>query len=118
MDIETYHNYCISKKGVTEGFPFSRLPNLLVFRVAGKMFTATDVTTFECISLQCNPELIDEIRAKYPAIKKHKYFSERHWNLIFMDNSIPDKLLFQWINNSYDLSVAKLTKKMRAELNL
>jgi predicted DNA-binding protein (MmcQ/YjbR family) len=118
MDIEIYRNYCIAKKGVTESFPFPRLPNLLVFKVAGKMFTATDVTTFESISLQCNPELIDEVRAKYPAITKHKYFSERHWVLIFMDNAIPDKLLFQWINNSYDLSVAKLTKKMRADLNL
>lgn len=118
MDIEIYRHYCISKKGVTESFPFSRLPNLLVFKVAGKMFTATDITTFESISLKCNPELIDEVRAKYSAITKHKYFSERHWNLIFMDNTIPDKLLFQWIDDSYNVTVSKLTNKKRTELNL
>jgi predicted DNA-binding protein (MmcQ/YjbR family) len=118
MDIEIYRNYCITKKGVTESFPFPRLPNLLVFKVADKMFTATDVTTFESISLQCDTEYIDELRAKYSAITKHKYFSERHWNLVFMDNSIPDKILFEWIDNSYNLTITKLTKKVRTNLGL
>lgn len=118
MNIETYRNYCISKKGVTESFPFPGLPNVLVFKVAGKMFTATDAETFESISVQCNTEMIDELRAKYPAITKHKYFSERHWNLIAIDKSIPAKLIFKWIDNSYDLAIAKLTKKIKAELNL
>lgn len=118
MDIEIYRNYCITKKGVTESFPFPRLPNLLVFKVADKMFTATDVTTFESISLQCDSEYIDELRAKYSAITKHKYFSERHWNLVFMDNSIPDKILFEWIDNSYNLTISKLTKKARTVLDL
>lgn len=118
MDIESYRNYCISKKGVTESFPFPRLPNVLVFKVADKMFTATDVTTFESISLQCNSELIDELRAKYSAITKHKYFSERHWNLILMDSSIPDRMLFEWIDDSYHLTISKLTQKVRTELGL
>ncbi len=118
LDIETYRNYCISKKGVTESFPFPGLPNVLVFKVAGKMFTATDAETFESISVQCNSDIIDELRAKYPAITKHKYFSERHWNLIAMDNSISDKLIFKWIDSSYDLAIAKLTKKLRAALEL
>ena len=118
MDIEVYRNYCISKKGVTESFPFPRLPNLLAFKVGDKVFTATDIETFESISAQCKSELIDELRAKYSAITKHKYFNERHWNLIFMDNSIPDELILEWIDNSYNLTAQKLTKKIRAELNL
>lgn len=118
MDIETYRNYCISKKAVTESFPFPSLPDVLVFKVANKMFTATNVITFESISVQCNTDIIDELRAKYPAIAKHKYFSERHWNLIAMDYSIADKLILGWIDNSYDLAVAKLTKKIKAEFNL
>ena len=116
MNIEIFRNYCILKKGVTESFPFPRLPNVLVFKVADKMFTATDVTTFESISLQCNSEYIDELRAKYSAITKHKYFSERHWSIFFMDNSIPDKIFFEWIGNSYEITVSKLTKKVQAEL--
>jgi predicted DNA-binding protein (MmcQ/YjbR family) len=115
MDIEKYRNYCISKKGVTESFPFPSLPNVLVFKVAGKMFTATDVTTFESISVQCHPEYIDELRAKYAAVTKHKYFSERHWNVVAMDHSISDKLILEWIDGSYESAIGKLTKKAQVE---
>ncbi len=82
------------------------------------MFTATNVETFESISVQCATEIIDEVRAKYPTITKHKYFSERHWNMIPMNRSISDTLIFEWIESSYNLAILKLTKKIRTELNL
>jgi predicted DNA-binding protein (MmcQ/YjbR family) len=118
MNIETYRNYCIQKKEVTESFPFPKLPDVLVFKVAGKMFSATDVNTFESISVRCTPDGIDELRAKYPALQKHAYFSDRHWTMILMDNTIPDKLILQWLDESYNLAVKTLTKKMRLELEL
>ena len=118
MDIEKYRNYCISKKRATESFPFPSLPNVLVFKVAGKMFTATDVSTFGSISLKCDPDLIEELRSKYTAFTNTAYFSKKHWGKILMDNTIPDKIIFEWIDNSYDLTVAKLTKKIRTDLKL
>lgn len=118
MDIEKYRNYCLSKKHVTESFPFPSLPNVLVFKVADKMFTATDVNTFESFSIKHDPDTIDGLRSKYAAVTNHTYFSNKHWSKLLMDNSIPDKQLFKLIDTSYDLAIAKLTKKLRAELNL
>jgi predicted DNA-binding protein (MmcQ/YjbR family) len=118
MDIERYRNYCIAKKEVTESFPFPNLPSVLVFKVAGKMFTATDVTSFATISIRCNSDGIDEMRAKYPAVIKPAYFSDRHWSWVVMDNSVPDKKIFEWIDNSYQLAIDKLTKKAKLELKL
>lgn len=118
MNIEIYRNYCIEKKEATESFPFSNLPNVLVFKVAGKMFTATDTTSFATISIRCDFEKGDEMRARYPSVIKPGYFSERHWSWVIMDGSIPDKKLFEWIDNSYQLAVTKLTKKVKLELNL
>ena len=118
MNIETYREYCISKKGATEGFPFPSLPDVLVFKVAGKMFSATNIAAFSSISIKCDPESVDEMRANYPAVMKPVYFSERHWSSVLMDHSISDKLIFEWLDTSYDLTVAKLTKKIRAELGL
>lgn len=115
MDIESYRNYCLLKKGVTESFPFHRLPNLLVFKVANKMFTATDIITFESISVRCKRENTDEFRAKYQSITEHFYF-KKGWNLIKMDNSIQDKLILEWIDTSYNLAITKLTKNIRAKL--
>lgn len=116
MNIEEYRDFCLGKNGVTESFPFSNISNVLVFKVAGKMFTATDVTTFASISVKCQPDRIDELRATYNAVKLPAYMSKRHWNRIVMDGSIPDKLLYEWIDNSYSLVVAKLSKRERMKL--
>lgn len=117
MDIETFRTYCLGKKGATESFPFSKLPDLLVFKVCGKMFSATDISTFDSITLKCDPDIIDELRATHPAVTPPSYMSNKHWNSITMDNSIPNKLLKSWIDNSYKLVVAKLTKREKEKLS-
>jgi predicted DNA-binding protein (MmcQ/YjbR family) len=118
MNVEQFRDYCLSKKAVTESFPFSKLPDALVFKVADKMFTVTYVSSFESIALKCNPDLIDELKAEYSAVGKPPYFDEKHWISVFMDGSIPDKKIREWIDHSYDLTVAKLTKKIKSELGL
>ncbi|MBI9039093.1 MAG: MmcQ/YjbR family DNA-binding protein, partial [Bacteroidales bacterium] len=52
----------------------------------------------------------------YPAIKPGFHMSKTHWNTINIDGSIDDKLIFEWIDDSYDLIVKGLTKKLRDEL--
>lgn len=116
MNIEAYRSYCLSKKGVTESIPFPKLKNVLVFKVIGKMFTATDIETFESFSIKCFPETIEELRAQYDALQEPSYFSKKHWSRVVMDGSIPDDVLRKWLDISYDLVVAKLTKKERLEL--
>lgn len=110
MNIETYRTYCLSKKGVTESIPFSKLPNVLVFKVLDKMFTATDISTFSSFSIKCVPETIDELRANYPAMENPSYFSKRHWSNVLMDGSISNELLSEWLDISYELVVANMSK--------
>ena len=52
MNIESFRAYCISKKGVTEEFPFDDVT--LVFKVMGKMFALADVDLFKSINLKCD----------------------------------------------------------------
>ena len=116
MNIEEYRLFCLSKKGVTESIPFSKLPNVLVFKVMGKMFTATDINTFASFSIKGKPSTIEELRAKYPALVEPSYFSKKHWSSVIIDGSISDTLLYEWLDISYNLVVAKLTKKEQEEL--
>ncbi len=118
MNIEDYRTYCLSKKGVTESIPFSKLPDVLVFKVLGKMFTATDIATFSSFSIKCRPETIEELRANYAAMLEPSYFSKNHWSQVIMDGTIPDTLLYEWLDISYELVVSNLSKKMRAQLEL
>lgn len=116
MNIEEYRLYCLSKKGVTESIPFSKLPNVLVFKVMGKMFTATNIETFDSFSIKCIPETIEELRTQYDALNEPSYFSKKHWSRVDMDGSISNDILYKWIDISYNLVVAKLTKQQRLEL--
>jgi predicted DNA-binding protein (MmcQ/YjbR family) len=118
MNIEQFREYCLDKKAVTESFPFSKLPDTLVFKVADKMFTVTYISTFDSIALKCDPDLIDELKAEYSAVGKPGYFDENHWIAVGIDGSIPDKKIFEWIDNSYHLVVSKLTMNIKAKYDL
>ncbi|MGI9545311.1 MAG: MmcQ/YjbR family DNA-binding protein [Cyclobacteriaceae bacterium] len=116
MNIEDYRLYCLSKKGVTESTPFPKLPDILVFKVMGKMFTATDLNTFDSFSIKCEPETIESLRAQYQSLKEPAYFSKKHWSRVEMDGAISDQLLCEWLDISYKLVVANLPKNVRQQL--
>ena len=113
MTLETYRQYCLSKKGVTESLPFPKLQNILVFKVMDKMFTATDINTFDSFSIKCIPETIEELKSRYEALQDPPYFSKKHWCKAVIDGSVHDSLLLEWLDISYDLVISKLTKKQK-----
>ena len=71
MNIQQLYEFCLSKKGVTEHFPFDE--DTLVFKVGGKMFCLTSLKEWEkeapSLNLKCDPERAEELRAEYDAIK-------------------------------------------------
>lgn len=42
--------------------------------------------------------------------------NKRLWNDVYFNQDVPDDVIFQLVHNSYDLIVAKLTKREREEL--
>lgn len=114
MNIEAYRNYCLKKKGVTEDFPFDN--NTLVFKVMDKLFALTDVEMFASVNLKVDPEEGVEIREKYSSVLPGYHMNKKHWITVLIDGTIPDKLFQSWIDKSYDLVVAKLTKTQKAAL--
>jgi predicted DNA-binding protein (MmcQ/YjbR family) len=114
LNIETFRNYCLKKKGVTEEFPFGE--DTLVFKVMGKIFAITDIETFTSINLKAEPERAVELRDKYSAVKPGYHMNKKHWNTVLIDGSITDKQLCGWIDDSYELVVAKLTKSEKSAL--
>ncbi len=116
MDVETYRDYCISKPGVTEGFPFDN--ETLVFKVMGKMFALANVDNFSSANLKCDPERAVLLREQYDGeILPGYHMNKQHWNTVMMDGGVPDNLLRELIDHSYDLVVAVLPKKLKEELS-
>jgi predicted DNA-binding protein (MmcQ/YjbR family) len=114
MDLDSYRTYCLKKKGVKETFPFGE--NTLVFKVMGKMFSATDIEEFSSINLKVDPELGAELREQYASVVPGYHMNKKHWITVMMDGSISDKLIKQWIDNSYLLTAKGLPKADRAKL--
>jgi predicted DNA-binding protein (MmcQ/YjbR family) len=114
MHIESFREYCMAKKGVTEEFPFDEIT--LVFKVMGKMFALADVDFFESINLKCDPERAAELREKYSGIAPGYHMNKKHWNTVKMDGSVPDNLVQELIDHSYTLVINKLPRTLRSEL--
>ncbi len=117
MNIEDLREYCLSKPHVEETLPFDQ--DTLVFKVAGKMFALCSLSDYAAgVALKCDPERAVELREQYPAIKEGYHMSKKHWNTVLPEAFLPMGLMTELIDHSYDLVVAGMTKKVRAELGL
>jgi predicted DNA-binding protein (MmcQ/YjbR family) len=117
MDIETFRNYCLAKKGVTESFPFDE--QTLVFKVMGKMFALTGLEHIPArVNLKCDPDRSVELRAEFDGLILPGYhMSKLHWNTVILEGNIPFSLICELTDHSYQLVVDSLSKKIKEELN-
>ncbi|MGZ4034824.1 MAG: MmcQ/YjbR family DNA-binding protein [Bacteroidia bacterium] len=116
MNIEELRDYCMSKKGAEETLPFGS--ETLVFKVMGKAFLLTgfenDPVQF---NVKCDPEKAIELREHYTCVLPGYHMNKKHWNTIIADGRANDKLLKEWITDSYDLVVSGLTKIEKNKLS-
>ncbi|MBL4604309.1 MAG: MmcQ/YjbR family DNA-binding protein [Flavobacteriaceae bacterium] len=127
MNVELLREYCISKKGTTEEFPFDN--DTLVFKVMGKMFIMVPLDRWEngheLYVIKLDPEKALELRDSYEGIlggfqqgrkPDARYVNTKHWNTIENNKDISNEFQLELINHSYDLVVKGLTKKVKEEL--
>jgi predicted DNA-binding protein (MmcQ/YjbR family) len=105
MNIEILREYCLSKKDVTESFPFG--DDTLVFKVNGKIFALVNLDGDLSINLKCDPVLAIELRERYSSVTSGYHMNKKHWNTVLLDGSIPDKDVLSWIDHSYGLIMKK-----------
>lgn len=110
LDIEQLRSYCLSKIAATESLPFD--DETLVFKVMNKMFALIPLDAHPLtISLKCNPDRAIELRAQYDGIITGAYhMNKKHWNSVIVNGYLPDSLVTELIDHSYDLVVLTLKK--------
>jgi predicted DNA-binding protein (MmcQ/YjbR family) len=115
MTAAELRRWCLSKAGVFEDFPFGEQTS--VFKVAGKMFalSALDAPILR-VSVKCDPDLAEQLRASYPAIRPGYHLNKRHWNTVTLDGSLSDEEIIGMLEDSYDLVVAGLPRSRREAL--
>ena len=115
MDLENLQILANSFKAVTEDIKWE---DHLVFSVGAKMFLLTSpdevpVTACFKVSEEDFEELIDR-----DGFYQAAHFAKRKWIAINDINKMNNKEWKLYLQRSYDSVVAKLTKKLRAELGV
>jgi predicted DNA-binding protein (MmcQ/YjbR family) len=106
--------YCTAKPGVTEETPFD--DTTLVYKVMGKMFALAGFDS-DFINIKCDPDIAIALREQYDAVQPGYHMNKRLWNSVYYQTgALPPALVYRWIDDSYNLVVAGLPKKLRAEL--
>jgi len=113
VTLDHIRDHCLKKKFVTEEFPFDE--ETLVFKVMGKMFLLTNINPPLSINIKCEPEAAVEMRERYPAVTPGYHMNKKHWNTVEIDGTVSPKLVFQWIDDSYNLVFQSLPKSKRVK---
>ena len=114
MNIETLREYCISKAGVTESFPFDS--DTLVFKVGGKMFLLTSLNNPQSFNVKCDPEKAITLREQFEEIQPGFHMNKIHWNTVCYTGSLTDKMLFELIDHAYDLILKSLSNSIQQSI--
>ncbi len=114
MNIEHLLDHCMAKKGVEETFPFGS--DTLVFKVMGKMFALISLSNPNNVNLKCDPEKAIAFRANFMAVIPAFHMNKSHWNTVQFNEDVSDNLILEMVNDSYNLVIAKLPKKLKIDL--
>ncbi len=116
MDADTLKAACLELTGAVETFPFT--PDTSVFKVGGKIFAISHLAAEPLsVSLKCDPELAVRLRRQHAEIVGGWHLNKRHWNTVRLDGALPDLLLREMIEDSYDLVVASLSRNEQLKLD-
>ena len=113
MNIEEIREYCISKKGVTESFPFDE--TTLVFKAGNKMFALAGLNS-NYVNIKCKPEIAIERREEFTDIAPAFHMNKKHWNSVIYNNNLKPNFVKDMIDESYTLIFNSLTKKIQSTI--
>ena len=118
MKYEWLDEYLMKKKGVTRDL--QKDWNWMRYQIGGKMFAAVcrnwEDNRPYYITLKLDPLEGDFLRKQYEDIIPGYYMNKTHWNSVKADGEVPDELLKDLLDKSYQLVLGGLSKKKQREI--
>ncbi len=68
------------------------------------------------VSLKCEPLIAEQLREAHAAVLPGYHLNKRHWNTVTIDGSLPEQMIKDMIEDSYDLVVSDLPAYRRQAL--
>lgn len=108
--------FCLEQNGAYEDFPFTA--EMSVFKVRGKLFAISSLDASPLrVSLKCEPEAALRLRESYAAVQPGYHLNKRHWNTVTLGAGLPERMVREMVEDSYDLVVAGLPRAERLLLD-
>ncbi|WP_461173815.1 MmcQ/YjbR family DNA-binding protein [Arthrobacter sp. Z1-9] len=125
MDPDALRKICLSFPGAYEDYPFG--PETAVFKIRAsvtggarheaKLFALSSMDARDFyVNLKCEPNLAVQLRAAHPEITGAWHMNKTHWNGVRLDGALPDDMVRDMVEDSYDLVVAGLSRKQQEQL--
>ena len=108
--------YCLSKKAAEKDFKVEW--DATRYLIGGKMFAMQggDKEKKAIITLKCEPSFGQYLRGQYEDIIAGYYMNKEHWNSVYLEGDVPEDVLQQMIDMSYELVFSSLSKKKQKEI--
>lgn len=109
--------YLLGKEGVTKDL--QKDWNWIRYQIGGKMFAAVCLDKDDrpyYITLKLEPSEGDFLRQQYEDIVPGYYMNKANWNSVKPDGEVPDDLLKDLLDKSYQLVLGGLSKKKQREI--
>ncbi len=104
--------YLMGKTGVTKDH--KKEWNWIRYQIGGKLFAAVCLNDSDepyYITLKLEPAEGDFLRKQYEDIVPGYYMNKQHWNSVKPDGAVPDDLLRDLLDKSYQIVLNGLSKK-------
>ena len=116
MKYDFIQEHCLSKKGAEEDY--KQEWDAIRYSVRGKMFAlvGNDGTGKPVISLKHSPKNGETLRGQYEDIAPGYYLNKTLWSSVFLGGNVPESVLKQMLDESYELIFNSLPKKVKNEI--
>lgn len=117
MKYKWIDSYLLNKKGVTKDLKVEW--NWIRYQIGGKMFAAICLDSNDephYITLKLKPDEGEFLRQQFSDIIPGYYMNKTHWNSVKPDGEVPDDLLKEMLDKSYQLVLNSFSRKKQEEI--
>ena len=114
MTWDELYTYCLTLPDAIETFPFE--PAVSVFKApGGKMFAIASSRSDPLdVSVKCDPDIGEALRAEYESIVPGYHLNKRHWITITLGRDVPDARVRELVLDSYELVATRARSSKRS----
>jgi predicted DNA-binding protein (MmcQ/YjbR family) len=108
--------YCLSKKGVVKDYKLEW--NATRYMIKDKMFVLQggDKEGIPIITVKLEPAFGEFLRQQYTDIIPGYHMNKIHWNSLYTNGDVPDDVVRDMLDQSYNIVLASLSSKLQKEI--